>query len=167
MSFQPLRRVGTTDFQLRPATNADAAAARELIFVALREHGLRPDPDGTDADLADIEGQFHQRGGRFDVLVNAGGEIVGTVALFRWDDATVELRKMYLRADHRHRGLGRLLLAHALNAARELGFRRMTLETATVLREAIQLYEHHGFRRAARRGPHSCRCDVVMERELG
>jgi ribosomal protein S18 acetylase RimI-like enzyme len=42
----------------------------------------------------------------------------------------------------------------------------MTLETATVLREAVALYERHGFRRRPE-SPQVCRCDLVMERELG
>ena len=105
-------------------------------------------------------------GGSRALLVDARGGIVGTVGLLPVEAGTVELRKMYLRPEFRNRGLGRLLLAHAVSAARELGFRRMTLETATVLQAAVRLYERHGFQRTAGAGAHSCRCDLVMARNL-
>jgi putative acetyltransferase len=58
---------------------------------------------------------------------------------------TCELRKMYLQRDYRGRGYGKQLLEHALAQAQELGFRQITLETASVLKEAIRLYERYGF----------------------
>ena len=166
MSFEPLKHTGAADFRLRPATNADGAAIRELVYSVLAEFGLAPDPAATDADLADLEANYPARGGRFDVLVDARGEIVGTVGLLPVEAGSVELRKMYLRPEFRNRGLGRLLLAHAVSAARELGFRRMTLETATVLQAAVRLYERHGFQPTVCAGAHSCRCDLVMARNL-
>ncbi|MSR42632.1 MAG: hypothetical protein EXS29_01975 [Pedosphaera sp.] len=39
----------------RPASNGDADAIRAVVFDALREYGLAPNPAGTDADLDDIE----------------------------------------------------------------------------------------------------------------
>ena len=48
---------------------------------------------------------------------------------------------MYLHKSQRGRGLGKFLLDSALAQARELGFTRVTLETASVLKEAIALYE--------------------------
>ena len=53
-------------FEVRPATNADAQAVRGLVFAALREHGLAPDPAGTDADLDDVESCYARAGGPFD-----------------------------------------------------------------------------------------------------
>ncbi len=155
---------------LRRATPADAAAIRALVAAVLAEFGLRSDPAGTDADLADLDRHYLARGGDFVVLVDASGAVVGTCGLHPTDvpaDAprTVELRKMYLVPALRGRGQGRRLLAWALDRARELGFRRITLETATVLRDARALYERHGFRPDPG-GAHSCRCDLAYAREL-
>jgi putative acetyltransferase len=130
---------------LRPATNGDGEAARELVFAVLREHGLEPDPEGTDADFGDLEGAYLAQGGTFDVLVDENGTIVGTIALLPVDETTVELRKMYLAPSMRGRGLGRRLLDHALARARALGFHRVTLETHTVLKTATALYQAYGF----------------------
>jgi putative acetyltransferase len=133
-------------FQLRPATNADAAAVRALVYGILREYGFTPDPEGTDADLADLESSYLRGGGTFEVLAEASGRVVGTVGLFPLDSGRCELRKMYLEAALRGRGLGKRLLRHAVARARELGFTRIELETATVLEVARRMYESFGFR---------------------
>lgn len=152
-------------FQLRRARTEDSAACRALVSTTLAEFGLRPDPCGTDADLADFDAHYFARGGDFAVLVDESGAIVGTCGLFPLESAVVELRKMYLVPALRGRGQGRRLLEWAFARARELGFRRMTLETATVLKDAIALYERNGFRRDCA-GAHSCRCDLAYARDL-
>jgi len=154
------------NYQLRPATNADAANVRDLVFTVLREFGLEPDAGSTDADLMDIERSYLGSGGAFDVLIVPDGSIVGCVGLHPVGEGSVELRKMYLLPEHRGGGLGRQLLDHALKAARELGFRRVVLETAAPLRSAIALYESYGFTPLADH-PLSCRCDQAYELVLG
>ncbi len=154
-----------SDYQLRSATNADSPAIKELVFAVLREYRLQPDPDGTDADLNDIETNYLGSGGCFDVLVDSRGKIVGSVGLYLIEQATCELRKMYLSRQIRGQGLGRRLMEHALARAKEIGFRRIVLETASVLREAIALYRRYGFR--PYQAPHlSQRCDGAYVLEL-
>jgi len=148
--------------RMRPATNNDADAIRALVFGILHEYGLEPSPDDTDADLFDVEASYFSRGGRFDVLVDGSGRIVGTVALFRVDERTVELRKMYLAARARGQGLGRKMLEHAIAEAKRMGVRRITLETASVLKEAVALYTRCGFRPCASEHM-AARCDQTFE----
>ena len=148
--------------ELRPATNADAEAVCKLVFGVLREYGLKPSPADTDADLVDIEGSYVARGGRFDVLVAARVNVVGTVGLYPTVDGTAELRKMYLHKDLRGQGHGRRMLEHALAEAKRMGFRRVTLETASVLKEAVALYTQYGFREY--QSDHkAARCDQAFE----
>jgi putative acetyltransferase len=134
------------DIRLRPATNADGPAIQSLVFAVLGEHGLSPDPAGTDADLRDIESYYQRRGGAFDVLERTDGSVLGCVGLAPIDSDTCELRKMYLIPSARRRGLGRRLLDSALCKAEALGFRRIVLETASVLTEAVALYKRYGFK---------------------
>jgi len=150
---------------IRPATHADRSAVERLVFGVLAEYGLRPDPDGTDSDLRDIHGTYHAAGGSFDVLTDDSGQILGTVGIFRVSRTTCELRKMYLARSARGQGLGRRLLTHALARAAALGFTRVELETASVLREAIALYKRHGFRRFIPEHL-AARCDAAYFLEL-
>ena len=130
---------------LRPATNQDGEAVRTLVFSVLHEYGLKPDPQGVDADMLDIEASYIRRGGSFHVLTGTGGVILGSVGLYPVDERTCELRKMYLLPTVRGQGLGKQLLEHALAEAKRLGFSRIELETSSVLKEAIGLYERYGF----------------------
>src|SRR4051794_30945378 len=97
-------------YRIRRATNADCAAVQAIVFAALREHGLTPEPDATDADLFDFDQHYITRGGCFHVITDAAGIVVGSVGLYPIDARTIELRKMYLSPEHRGRGLGKRLL---------------------------------------------------------
>ena len=151
--------------KLRRAGNKDRETVTELVYGVLKEYGLKPDPSATDADLVDIERSYFERGGAFFVLEDADGSIIGAYGLYPVEDRTCELRKMYLHKAHRGRGLGSFLLDSALAQARELGFRKVTLETASVLKEAMALYESYGF--AEYEPDHmSSRCDQAYFLEL-
>lgn len=129
---------------LRRAFNGDADAVRALVFGVLHSYGLRPDPESTDRDLEDLEGHYFSNNGWFTVLEESGG-IIGSYGVMRLESGICELRKMYLDPRFRRRGLGKLLLEDAMKRARGLGYAVMVLETASVLTEAVALYESHGF----------------------
>ena len=155
-----------SQFTIRPATNADGARGRALVFGVLRGYGLTPEPHATDADWSDLEAHYLKTGGAFWVVVDAAGAIVGSAGLQPESGGDCELRKMYLAPAVRGRGLGRRLLELAVARAGELGFRRVTLGTASVLQPAIRLYERAGFE------PIPCdhfpgRCDAAYALELG
>lgn len=149
---------------LRSATYADQPAIRALVFSVLESYGLKPSPHDTDADLEDLQQHYFSCGGDFAVLLD-GVRVIGTVALANQGAGNCELRKMYLDPAYRGCGLGKQLMEHALQRARELGFGRMTLETATVLKEAVKLYEQYGFR-SYQPNHLAARCDLAMERML-
>ena len=73
------------------------------------------------------------------------GNIVACVGVYRHNSSTCELRKMYCLPAYRGRGYGQQLLDHALAEAKALKFKRVVLETASALKEAIVLYQRYGF----------------------
>jgi putative acetyltransferase len=153
-----------SDVMIRSATAEDEPASRELVFAILESYGLNPSPQDTDADLYDLQGFYFDRGGDFSVMLE-GDRIIGTVALFNLGNQVCELRKMYLDTGYRRRGLGKKLLDYGLAKAGELGFTRVTLETASELKEAVALYESYGFTRIE--PEHLApRCDIAMSLDL-
>jgi putative acetyltransferase len=155
-----------TAFRFRTAEAKDGPAIRSVIFSVLQEHGLRADPGGTDSDLDDIVRSYIDRGGAFRVLVSPKDDVVGCGGLYPLDGADAEVRKMYLLPHARGQGFGRALLTDLIATANARGFRRVFLETASVLREAIALYVKFGFR-PVRRGNLTSRCDQAYVLELG
>ena len=150
---------------MRLANNKDCDNIADLVYGILREYDLKPDPASTDADIKDIESFYFEQGGTFFVLEGEDGSIIGAYGLCPIDEQTCELRKMYLHKAYRGKGLGKFLLEDALSKAGKLGFGKVTLETASVLKEAISLYKSYGF---VEYNPQhlSSRCDQAYRLEL-
>jgi putative acetyltransferase len=148
------------------ASDGDLPGIRELVAAALTEFGMAIDLADIDSDLASIERSCNNAGGRFWVLTERTGRVVGTVGMLKLDDATCELRKMYLSPDWRGKGWGKLMLAEAVSFARSAHFRKVTLDTHSTMATAMALYRSFGFRELPPSECHCGRCDVAFELEL-
>lgn len=154
-------------YRIRRASDADSEAVCKLVFSVMEEFGLGTDPDGADADLKQVRSYYEKDGGWFELL-QCNETLVGTVGMLPRADSQIELRKMYLLRSARGQGLGKALLAHAIDEARTRGFSEIVLETATVLETAIALYARFGFRRAGQEyaGCGKTACDQVWRLTL-
>ena len=151
------------NYQLLPANNQQTEAIQNVVFSVLREYGL--EPGAIDFCLENIELNYFQKGGHFYVLVDEHNTIVATGGLYAIDKDNAEIRKMYLLPEHRGQGLGKWILTALIDKAKELGFQRIELETASVLKEAIGLYKKFGFQAFC--PPHiAARCDQAYELRL-
>ena len=56
-----------------------------------------------------------------------------------------ELQKMYFAPEIRGKGYGKLMFDRCLQAAKDLGYKKCYLESASVLKAAIHIYEKNGF----------------------
>jgi putative acetyltransferase len=131
---------------IRSATNADRERVSELVFGVLGEFGLEADPKTTDADLEDLEANYLQRGGLFEVIEDELANLQGSFGLYPLNKTTCELRKMYFIPSARGLGLGRYILQRAIARARELGFKEIVLETSSKLIAANKLYTKFDFK---------------------
>jgi putative acetyltransferase len=154
-----------TRYRQRDARHGDEPAVRRIVFAVLGEYGLSPDPAGTDADLDDLAASYADRGGVFRIVEDDQGEIVGCGGLFRLTETGAEIRKMYLLPAARGQGIGRALLEDLIAAARERGCTRLSLETASVLKEAMALYRRFGFVET-HRDDLARRCDKAFALDL-
>ena len=135
------------EFQIRTATNHDIPSIKNVVFLSLKEFGLNPDPKGKDKDLNDIENSYLSNNGFFGVVVNTEtDQVVGCFGLYPISQHICELRKMYLLKETRGKGLGKLILDKAVLTAREKHFKKIILETISVLTTAIFLYKRYGFK---------------------
>jgi len=151
------------DFVVRSWQSGDRVLSAVVIETVLAEYGLGWEPEGADADVLNVEECYGD--GEFWV-VELNGVVVGTAAYYSIDRAenAVEIRKMYLLPIARGKGLGRFLL-NALEAVIiQKGFAEIWIETASVLREAVILYERSGYESAT--GVETERCDRVYVKKL-
>ena len=133
---------------IRSASNDDCERVASLVSGVLAEFGLAADPDTTDADLKDIEANYLQRGGLFEVIEDADTNLLGSFGLYPINKTTCELRKMYFIPSARGLGLGKQVLERAIAKAKELGFKQIVLETSSKLLAANRLYARFGFESA-------------------
>jgi molybdate transport system substrate-binding protein len=152
---------GFRGYGIRRASSSEAESIRAIVGAVLAEYGLTPDPSGIDRDLEDLEVSYFAPGGTFEVAVASDGTIAGCCGVLALDDTTCELRRMYLVPGARGFGLGGRLLRRAIAYAKGRGYRRMELETASVLKEAIALYAGAGFE-PIERPRISPRCDQAF-----
>ncbi|WP_088894023.1 GNAT family N-acetyltransferase [Leptolyngbya ohadii] len=153
-------------FRVRDWRGGDRQIAAGLIASVLAEYGLGNEPDGADQDVLNVEQAYWETGGQFWV-VEQDGRLVGTAGFYpiaRGNHA-VEIRKMYLLPEVRGQGLGRFLLKALEETIASLGYREIWIETASVLKEAVQLYENSGYEPTT--GVETARCDRVYVKAIG
>lgn len=93
-----------------------------------------------------------------------GGDPVGAVALIVMGEGSVELAKMGVRPGAQGKGVGRKLVAAAIEGARAMGMKRVYIETNSILGPALKLYHDAGFRPLANPMPSPyARADVQLE----
>ena len=115
--------------------------------------------------LDDPVGQILDPGGHI-LMAEIDGRPVGCCALIAMADGGYELAKMAVDETVRGRGIGKRLMTAAVELARELKAPRLYIETNSSLKNAIGLYEAHGFRHMAAQPTAYARCDVWMELTL-
>lgn len=110
-----------------------------------REHGRDTDPAELEREIAADTGDGLAPPSGTLLVARYGDEPAGTAGARLRDSATAELKRVYLRPDFRGRGGAALLVAAAEDAARELGARRIVLDTRNDLVEARALYTRLGY----------------------
>jgi putative acetyltransferase len=152
-------------FQIRPWQPSDRQAAADIIYAVLQEYGLGWEPEGADRDVLEVEACYLETGGEFWVAMQ-NDQVVGTAAYYpiARGERAVEIRKMYLAQAVRGRGLGKFLLQELERTIATRGYCQIWIETASVLVEAVQLYEKNAYVPAT--GVETVRCDRVYVKQL-
>ncbi len=97
-------------------------------------------------ELADLPGQYAPPSGCI-LLALVNDEPAGCVALRpQSSDGACEMKRLYVRPEHRRSGLGRTLAERIIQEARKLGYDRMRLDTIpSIMDRAVSLYRALGF----------------------
>ena len=150
--------------KIRKINSGEESIVLNIVKTVLSEYGLEIRPDDTDKDLYDTREYYFNNKGWFAVL-EKDGEIVGSYGIYKIDESTCELRKMYLLKQYQGMGLGKMMMEDALKKAKGLGYSTMVLETNKRLDKALSLYYKYGFTDYA--PDHlSKRCDMALQRDI-
>ncbi|GAB3261085.1 GNAT family N-acetyltransferase [Larkinella harenae] len=115
--------------------------------------------------LSDPEHYILARGGRV-FFARYQGAIVGTCALLKETEAVYELAKMAVSPDVQGKQIGKKLCLHAIEVARQLGAKRIYLESNTRLTPALELYRKVGFYKVESTPSPYQRANIKMQLDL-
>jgi putative acetyltransferase len=148
---------------IRPFRFGDESAFRKLNERWISQYSKVEEAD--EKVFSDPVGTILHPGGQI-LFAEMGGKLVGCCALVPIADREFEVAKMAVDPEFQGKGIGRSLLRAVVDAGREMGARRLYLETNHQLGPAIHLYEELGFRHVPAQRVHAspyARADVFME----
>jgi ribosomal protein S18 acetylase RimI-like enzyme len=123
-----------------------ANVIEEIQQFYVERYGSRDEDETPAADFTPPRGLF--------LLGAVGDEIVASGG-WRWRaPGTVEIKRMWVRPDHRGQGVARAMLGDLERRATDAGAVRIVLNTGYLQPEAIALYESSGYRRTDERYGH-------------
>jgi putative acetyltransferase len=157
--------------KLRRIEPQDNPLIAKIIRKALEEHGeAKPGTVYTDPTTDDLHGLFQTPSSvYFIALLN--DEVIGGCGIYPTKglpEGYGELVKLYLSKPHRGEGLGKLLMQKSMEAAAEMGYTHLYLESIPALNQAVHLYEKLGFQKIDHRLGDSGHfaCNLWMVKEL-
>ena len=81
------------------------------------------------------------------------GKIIGTMALKKINNNTVRLKRMYVRAEYRRRGIAQKLLTQIIDFAKQNGYKKILLHTYPTMKNAQRFHKRNGFAETTGRDP--------------
>jgi len=98
-----------------------------------------------EAELRGLPGAYVPPAGQL-LLAVAEGQAAGCVALRQLDAVSCEMKRMFVHERFHRQGVGLTLASTIIEQARNLGYRKMLLDTSIRQDEAMQLYGKLGFK---------------------
>ena len=133
----------------------EATAAKRVIYRvaheifkdqrSLEESIAYHESRGELKDMDDIQKNYFENGGIFLVMEDEA-QIIGTGAIRQMQDNICELKRLWLLTEYHGQKLAYRMLQELLSIAREMGYKRIRLETDPVFQKrAVQFYKQVGF----------------------
>lgn len=119
-----------------------------------------------DKQIAELPGAYGRPRGEV-ILAFSRKAIVACGALREMKPRVGEIKRIYVRADHRGPGFGPRMTGALLRRARALGYERVRLDTLSTMAGAIQFYQEMGFVPIPAYWPHPAPGALYFEFRVG
>ncbi|MFZ5554274.1 MAG: GNAT family N-acetyltransferase [Bacteroidota bacterium] len=125
-------------------TEKDFSAGRDLFLHYAASLKIDLCFQGFDEELKIISVQYNQPSGVL-LLAFDGDVAVGCTGLRCFENDSAELKRMYVLPAYQGKNIGKLLLKHAIDEAKKLGYKKILLDTLEEMIPARTLYKSFGF----------------------
>jgi putative acetyltransferase len=134
---------------VRAESSEQISQARELFLEYGHSLSFSLCFQSFDIELAELPGQYAPPDGRL-LLAEYDGDLAGCVALHKLENDICEMKRLYVRPKFRGKGAGRALADAVIQAAHNIGYRRIRLDTVEpVMKDAVAMYRRFGFQEIA------------------
>lgn len=122
----------------------DFAIAKLITQDYMEWLGMDLKFQNTDKEFQVFETMYGKPKGCF-IYATIEEEVVGGVAVRKLESDICEMKRLFVYKTSQGKGLGRVLCDKIISISKELGYRKMRLDTVSKLESAIALYEKVGF----------------------
>jgi putative acetyltransferase len=133
----------------RSMTPADNAALAQIVRDAFIEFGMPQEGTVyTDPSTDHLYDVFQHPGSTY-FIAEEDGVVLGGCGVYPTDalpEGCAELVKFYLTATARGKGIGKILMEKSAEAAIQLGYKQLYLESFPHLAKAVSMYEKAGYK---------------------
>jgi putative acetyltransferase len=142
--------IGKSGLELQQAESPEQlVAVRELFLEYANSLSFSLCFQSFERELAGLPGDYAPPAGRL-LLATSNNQPAGCVALHQIGPEVCEMKRLYVRPQFRGKGLGRILTEHVIADAREIGYKKLRLDTVEpLMRNAVAMYRKLGFREIA------------------
>ncbi len=137
-------------YSFRPISPEYDASMAGLVRVNLKSHRLDIPGTAYYDQALDHLSAFYRHPGRAYYVLLQDGTVVGGIGFAEFQGDCCELQKLYLADGVKGKSLSYGMISFVEEKARELGYRRIYLETHANLTAAIHVYERSGYREIPR-----------------
>lgn len=125
-------------------SEVDFSIAKQLTIDYLKWLEMDLVYQGIESELDALNKMYnHPKGAFIYILIN--NKIAGGGGVRFLEEDICEMKRLFIYDTYRGQHLGELLCVELINASRELGYKKMRLDTVSKLKAAIQLYKKAGF----------------------
>ncbi len=119
--------------------------ALSLIKEYIYSLPFKLDFQDVEKELGKFPGEYSSESKGTVLLAYIDGNPVGVVALRKIENDICEMKRLYVKKQARGKGIGKYLSIALMERARELGYKKMRLDTLYSMPSAVSLYRSLGF----------------------
>lgn len=127
------------------ATPADFDEARRLLHEYAQFLSIDLSFQNFQREIRTLDVQYNQPTGTM-ILAFSEDRAVACIGVRKFSDGIAELKRMFVEEEYRGYHLGKQLVKEALDAAKNMGYKSIRLDTLASMKRALKLYISHSFK---------------------